>query len=56
MALSPSPKAVANLLNKSDPIRTVAIARYNVCILCHMIAFFSNGCAKIGKIVRKNYI
>ena len=50
---------LATLLNRSEPMSIVAIARYNVCILCHMVCEFVCMvfyCAKIGKIIGKNYI
>jgi hypothetical protein len=46
----------AILLKNNAATRPVAIARYNVWILCHMMVMFLYRSAKVGNFRGKNYI
>ena len=47
---------VANLLKNIAAIRAVAIPKYSVCILCHIVCILVKRLAKIGNMAGKNYI
>ena len=46
----------AMLQKNNEATRPVAMPKYNVCILCHMMVMFLYGSAKVGNFKLKNYI